>query len=210
MAELPSGNETLELLHQAQRGDREALERALERCYPHVRRIVSERLGPGLRRYAESGDVVQEAMGAVVRDFDHFEARDDRALVRWIARLVENRIRDLAKYHGRAKRDAGPLAALDPSGPNDSSSMPGIDPARSSLTPLDKVAEAESAARVQLAIATLGERHRDVIRARNEGRTWAEVAQHLGLASEGAARMLHARAMVALLEQVGDGEGDDR
>ena len=207
MSDLPSGNETLELLHQAQRGDREALERALERCYPHVRQIVSERLGPGLRRYAESGDVVQEAMGAVVRGFDHFEAQDDRALVRWIARLVENRIRDLAKYHGRAKRDAGPLAPLDPGSAGGSDDAPGLDPARSSLTPLDKVAEAESAARVHLALAGLGERHRDVIRSRNEGRTWAEVAEHLGLASEGAARMLHARAMVALLEEVGDEGG---
>ncbi|QDU65438.1 RNA polymerase sigma factor [Engelhardtia mirabilis] len=201
MDQPPPGHETLDLLHQAQGGDRAALEQALARCYPHVRRIVHERLGPGLRRYAESGDVVQEAMGAVVRGYDRFEARDDDALVRWIARLVENRIRDLAKHHGRAKRNAGPLVALD--GGDGSDSAPGFDPARSSLTPLEKVAEAESAARVQLAITALEPRHRDVIRARNEGRTWAEVAEHLQLASEGAARMLHARAMVALMERVG-------
>ena len=206
MNDPPHGHETLDLLHQAQGGDRAALEEALARCYPHVRRIVHERLGPGLRRFAESGDVVQEAMGAVVRGYDRFEARDDDALEKRIARLVENRIRDLAKHHNRAKRDAGPMVALG-AGDGGSDSTPGIDPARSSMTPLEKVAEAESAARVQLAINGLDERHRDVIRARNEGRTWAEVAEHLQLASEGAARMLHARAMVALMERVGDEDG---
>ncbi|MEM7307350.1 MAG: sigma-70 family RNA polymerase sigma factor [Planctomycetota bacterium] len=202
----PEPHATIELVKRAQAGDTGALDDILRRYYPHVLRIVRARLGAGLRRVAESGDVVQEAMGEVVVGLDDFRVRDDDAFIKWIASLVENRIRDLAKFHAREKRD---LARVIPLAPPPGDSAPGIDPARSTLRPDERAAENELADRVRAAIAGLQEHQQEVIALRSRGLPWPEIAERLGLPSSGAARMLHARARVELMKRVGGGSGGD-
>ncbi len=198
--------ETVDLVRRAQAGDDDAFEDVVRRAYPKVRQIVRARIGPGLRQVAESGDVVQEAMGEVVRGLGDFEMRDDDALIKWIAGLVENRLRDMAKYHGRAKRDAGRVIPLVPKAPGDTTNA--IDPARSTQTPLEKASDREMAERLRVAVKALEPKHREVIERRGEGLTWGEVAKAMDLPSEGAARMLHSRAKVALMNAVAKGTGD--
>ncbi|MEO0651058.1 MAG: sigma-70 family RNA polymerase sigma factor [Planctomycetota bacterium] len=197
---------TLDLVHRAQAGDAAALEGVVARTYPRVLEIVRQRLGPGLRRYAESGDVVQEAMGELARGIEDFEPRDEAALVRWMARVVENRLRMLARHHARGKRDGNVVSLARLGGPAAASEF---EPAKSTLSPLDKAARSEELERLRAAIEGLEPKHRAVIEARREGATWDAVAQAIDLPSAGAARMLHVRAMAALasrLEREGPGE----
>jgi RNA polymerase sigma factor (sigma-70 family) len=195
-------------VRRAQEGDGAALADVVARYYPRVRELVRLRLGPGLRRFAESGDVVQEAMGEVVRGLHRFEARDEEAFLRWIARVVENRLRMLARHHHQLKRDAGREVALDPSSPGATGS--GADPVLSTLSPLERAAAQEEVQRLRAAILGLEAHYRAVIEARQRGGAWGAIATELGLDSDGAARMLHARALAALTRHLDRDSGRRR
>lgn len=194
----PSASDSVELVRAAQGGDRAALGALMERYYPRVLGIVRARLGDELRRNTESLDVAQEAFGQAVRAFERFELRDEDGFVKWMAQLVENRVRDLAKYQGRAKRDAGREVHLESLLAAASTSR-AFDPADSGATPAELVARAEEQARALAALAALPEGQREVLRLRAAGVEWTQIAQKLGLGSVGAARGLHARAALALM-----------
>jgi DNA-directed RNA polymerase specialized sigma24 family protein len=98
---------SLQLIRLAQGGDREALGRLVERYEARLRLIVRARLGPTLRGYLDSGDILQETWAAAVQSFDRFEARDEGSLVHWLARLVENRIRQAAEHEHAQRRERG-------------------------------------------------------------------------------------------------------
>jgi len=194
----PRSSDSVELVRAAQHGDKAALGALMERYYPRVLGIVRARLGDELRRNTESIDIAQEAFGQAVRAFERFELRDEDGFVKWMAQLVENRLRDLAKYQGRAKRDAGRevhleslLAGVSASG--------AFDPADSGATPAEQVARAEEEARALAALAALPEEQREVLKLRAAGVEWTDVAARLGLGSVGAARGLHAKAALALM-----------
>ena len=71
-----------------------------------------------------------------------------------------------------------------------------------------KEKRSEQEQRLQEAIADLEPHYRDVLARRGEGLSWDEVGAALGLPSAGAARMLHARARVALMKVMSDREDD--
>ncbi len=196
---------TIELVRRAKSGDGTALDDVLGRYYPRVHAVVRARLGPELRRHTESSDLVQEAMSEALGAFERFDMKGDDDLIRWLAVLVENRIRDLAKYHRRAKRDAGREVPLAGGGDGDEG---GIDPMRSTIGPAGRAERHEMTERLERALAGLDAKYRTVIEQRNTGSSWEEVAGTLGLASAGAARMLHSRARVALMKAVAT-EADD-
>jgi RNA polymerase sigma factor (sigma-70 family) len=193
--------ELVDLTRLARAGDRAALETLVTRFYPRVLGIVRARLGPGLRHELESSDVVQEAMGEIVRGLPELEPRGEAALVAWLAAVVENRLRDLAKYHGAQMRDRGREVELA-SGSGSSSGLEDLVRAASADGPLERLARADLAQRVAEALGALEPRHAAALRARSGGASWAEVAAELALPSDGAARMLHARALVALVERL--------
>ena len=70
--------------------DREALSALVARYHDRVLRIVRARLGPGLRNHLDSQDLVQDTFAAVVRDFEHYEVREEASLVHWLARLAQD------------------------------------------------------------------------------------------------------------------------
>lgn len=200
---------SVELVRRAQHGDGAAFSELLERYYPRVLALVRARMGSELRHFAESADVVQETMGQVVRSFERFDMRDEDALVRWLSQLVENRLRDLSKHHGREKRGSGRERHLESvlhAGP----AIP--EPAAEVEGPLEGAARAEEAERLESALLLLAPDERRAIEARNAGVEWTRLTDELGLHSVGAARNLHARAMLALMRAMErtDGERRDR
>lgn len=196
--------ESVELVRRAQRGERSAFERLLDRYYPRVLEVVRHKLGPELRSYTESTDVVQETMGQVLLSFDRFEMRDEEALVRWISGLVENRLRDMAKFHRRAQRDRKREVPL--AGP--SSTLAGApEPAQSAVSPLEALARREQSDKVRSVLEGLPEEQREILQRRNNGETWEAVAEGMGLGKISAARTLHAKATMALMRGVADDTG---
>ena len=202
-----SSEDLLELLARTRSGDPDARERLFATCYPRVLSIVRSRLGGGLRRFHESGDVVQEALLLAARDLERIEVRDEAALLSWLAKVVENRLRDMAKFHAAAKREAGRerREASLVGDEDDGLVADAVDSA--DATPSQVFAGSEERERLARAMAGLDPKRRRVIELRSAGAPWAEVARELGLASDGAARMLHARTLVELgraLEETGD------
>ena len=76
MAEVKADSgQTQSLLNEIARGDRQALERLLERHRPGVHAFIEARLDPKLRTRLDPSDVVQEAQMEVARRMDDFLRR---------------------------------------------------------------------------------------------------------------------------------------
>ena len=83
----------------AQGGDRDALEGLFRRYLPRVRQIVALRLGYSLRDFADSEDLVQEALLNVFRNLDRFGARSEGRFRYWLTRCVANSMRTQRDFH---------------------------------------------------------------------------------------------------------------
>lgn len=197
----------IQLLAAAQSGDVAARERFFAAVYEPVLAIVRGRLGGGLRRYHESGDVVQEALLHALHGLPKAGFADREGLLAWLAAVVENRLRDLAKFHAAQKRETGRErreASLDPEGlglfEREAGAAPGAGPA-------SQAAASEESERLAAALRDLDPKRARAIELRGRGLPWADVARELGLPSEGAARMLHARALIDLGRALGQQPG---
>ena len=192
---------SLELVARAQEGDREALDRLLERHSARVLAIVRYRLGPRLRESVESGDILQETFLAAVKAFPSFEMRDEGSLIHWLAKLVERQIIAQADYHGAKKREAARRVSLERTHGGSgqlSGSVPMLH-ADETTAPLEKLAKAEERAAVERAMDALPAEYRELLLLRNyAGASWESVAEATGRPSAAAARMMHARALLEL------------
>jgi len=198
-SEPQSSAPSVELVRRAQVGDAAALNLLFARYYPRVRRIVRARLGAALRTELDSGDAVQETFLAAVQGFDRFEMRDEGALVHWLATLAERRLRNAARLHGTAKRDAGRVLALAELQRALASGEITLEPAGSDLTPGVLAAQGEEEAIVEEELAELPEPARELLLLRNvAGASWETVAQRCGCRTERAARVAHAKALLEL------------
>lgn len=179
----------LELV-KARKGDRQALDRVLGQVQERLRRLAQGRMGPGLRAKVRTSDVLQSTYLDVVRSVDRFEGDDEEAFVAWVARIMENNIRDKGKYFQARKRRDGdaPTVPLDDN-----------DTLRASLpTPSAQAVRAEDLVLVSRAMEHLEDDYRDVILLRMvEGKSHKEIGDALGR-SEAATRMLLSRARAAL------------
>lgn len=195
-----AGPPSVELVRAAQGGGTPALEQLVERHYSDVLAIVRRRLGNELRRFHESGDLVQEALVQAVRSFDRYELEDEGAFLRWISAVVENRLRDLSRFHRAERRDSG-------SERRESSMDLGegwAGGAESGAGPATQVSEAERQERLAGALDQLEPKLRELVRARMEGRAWKDIAETCGYRTESAARMAYSRAIVGLARFVGE------
>jgi RNA polymerase sigma-70 factor (ECF subfamily) len=177
--------ETRKLVVGALDGDAQARGALFDRLRPRLVLWVTTRLSSQLRAKVEPEDVVQEILLAVHGSLDRFDGGDDRAFLRWLFTVAENRIRDLADHFGAAKRREQPL---DP---------------REQTTPSQHAARSETARRVQAALERLAEPHRQVIQLRRfEEREVPEIARIMDR-SENAVRILYCRALQALKAELG-------
>lgn len=198
---------SLDLVQQAQAGDREALNRLFARYYERVRRIVRLRLGRRLREMVESGDILQETFAQAVKAFGNFEVRDEASMIHWLSQLAERQIIAQADYHNARKRDHKKNRPLQPTGSDGSFEIVYPD---DQTRPLQLLADVEQAHIVEDCIDQLSEDYRELIVLRNyAGASWESVAERTGRPSAAAARMMHARALVELgrlMRQAGIGE----
>ena len=175
---------TRELWERARAGDRPAYDQLFALHADRALMFVRARLGPALRARVDSMDVLQDAYLAAHRDFDRFEYTDEGAFLRWLCRIIENRIRDGNDYFAALKRQAVALPRSDPTGP-------------SAL--LDR---AEARQRVADALDRLSDDHRRVLLLRYFEGLSAEEAGGLMDRSAGAIRNLTARALDELGKQL--------
>jgi RNA polymerase sigma-70 factor (ECF subfamily) len=177
-----------DLLQRAKAGDREALNVLYERSAGRLLAFIRLRMGRDLRARMESRDILQATLIKSLEHLHELKGNETRSLAAWLARIAEHEIRDRVDYHHRQRRDAGRELPLD-----DSAMLPAV--TRSALS---RVILGEEAERLESALESLSDAHREVILLRKfEELTFPEIARRLGK-TEDACRMLVARAMTAL------------
>jgi len=133
-----------------------------------------------------TSDLLQSTYVDVVRSIKDFQGDDEPQLVAWVTRIMENNLRDRARFYGRQRRNPEV----------DSEEAP--EPAGHDATPSVEAMQVENIAAVGRALAELPEEQRQIMQLRLiEGREYEEIAAMLGR-SVGSLRMLLSRARASL------------
>ena len=187
---------TWNLVHRAQGGDGDALDRLFARYYDRVRRSVRARVSDRLRARLEIEDILQPAFARAFQNFDRFEMRHEGSLLNWLAEYARRQIHDAVDRESAQKRQL-PAAAV-PIGPEDST-VGSVEPPDPSAAPIDKLAHSEHELLLKQCLDQLAPQYRDVIGLRDfDGLEWSEVARRLGKKTDSAAREQHRRALSEL------------
>jgi len=156
--------------------------------------------------FFSTSDIVQDVFIGVVQGLDKFAEQSEDELRAWIATQVKNRIIDRLRFHQAKRRDVKRDRT-----PEDFSTEFQPEHRR---TPSMIVSLEERANLFGKALAELRERDRELWRLRfDEELPFAEVAEQLGYASEGSARVayqtLRAKLMVRM-RRLGIGSGEQK
>jgi RNA polymerase sigma-70 factor (ECF subfamily) len=177
--------EDRELILQAQKGDKAAFRRLVDR---HQRRAFSIAYGL-VRDDNDAREIVQDAFLRVFRGLDTFQ--NNSSFFTWLYRIVTNLAIDLMRKPGRKGAELDESRAIDEDAAQDFPLMSRIDGA----DPIDVLRRKEIAKRVQAALDDLPPYHRGVILMREvEGMSYEEMAQAMNV-SKGTimSRLFHAR-----------------
>ena len=186
----PARLSTVDLVRLAQGGEDAAREALFARYSERVLDVVRVRLGPKLRTWLESGDILQETLAEALRSLERLEMQDPSSLIRWLSGIVEHRIQARLRHHGALKRSAEREVELEPAVAAETRRVPRPDREAARREERDTVAEC---------LSTLAEHEREVVLLRDyAGCDWATVADQCDLPSPDAARMLHARVLTRL------------
>jgi RNA polymerase sigma-70 factor (ECF subfamily) len=182
----PSGA-TRDLFESAKRGGSAELNAFYERAARKLLPLIRLKLGPSLRREAESRDILQVVLCKTLGKLE--DVRDPAAVMAWLSRIADNEIRDLADFHGRDMRDRAKRAPLD-----DAADVPA--PVRQALS---RAIVNDELTRLEAALESLTPAQREVIVLRKfEELTFPEIAARVH-STEDACRMAFSRAMAALV-----------
>jgi RNA polymerase sigma-70 factor, ECF subfamily len=166
----------------------DSLDSVYARIGPRLLSFIRLKMGRSLRARLESRDILQATFMKSLQHLGDFEGADSRAFTGWLMRIAENEIRDRADFHGRRQRDARQeedVAQHD-------------EVAARTRSALSRLIFDEEAERLERAIESLSDAHREVILLRAfEELSFPDIGRRLGK-SEDASRMLYARAMTAL------------
>lgn len=175
------------LLTRIRGGDNDAREQLLARYMTALRRWAHGRLPTAARDLVDTDDLVQSTLYRALSHIEEFDNRGDGAFLAYLRKILLNQIRDEARrarrrpVHGELPDD---LAGNDPS-------------------PLESLIGSERLALYERGLERLIPTQREAMILRLElGLRYREIAESMGLPSGNAARMLVARGLVHLSEQM--------
>jgi RNA polymerase sigma-70 factor (ECF subfamily) len=203
--------DTEELLNQAARGDRSAVDRLLTRNREQLRGMVKLRMDARLRARIDPSDVVQEALMEAAGKLPDYLAKRPVPFYPWLRRLAWEKLVKLHERHLYAgKRSVLREEPVDLRLPDDSVLNLAQRLAATGASPGQQLIQAEMCKRVRSALAQLpaGDREVLVLRYLEELAT-AEVAAVLEI-SEAAVKMRHRRALDRLSRHLEGLSGGDR
>lgn len=189
MPDGPSGSldSTAVLIQRVRAGDKDSLERLIQRHLAPLRRYVSGRLPRWARDLADTDDLVQDTLLRTFSKLDAFDVRGVGGLQAYLRQAVMNRLRDELRRKGRAPAFVD-INGLDMAGPG---------------SPLEDAIGAEAAARYVAALARLEPEDREAIIGRVEMEySYADLAEVLGKPTPDAARQAARRALMRLAEEM--------
>jgi RNA polymerase sigma-70 factor (subfamily 1) len=194
--------DTADLVQRAQSGDSDALNTLFARYHGVVMDAARRGLGPRLRLKESPEDLAQTTFREAVRDFGRYEYRGNDSLVRWLVRILQNKIRDKAEFYSASKRDLSRERAMQALGalPDSEHDRP-YDPPSGDLSVTHKVVRQEELAILQDALRNLSADHRKAIAlVFFQGMSLREAGEHMAGRTEDAVRMLLRRAEGRLRE----------
>ena len=197
--------DTEELLNQAARGDRSAVDALLGRHRDRLRGMVRLRMDSRLAARLDPSDVVQEALLEAAAKLPEYLVKRPVPFYPWLRRLEWEKLVKLQERH----RDAGKRSVLreetvDLRLPDDSVRNLARRLAARGSSPSQQLMHREMCERVRSALARLPEGDREVLVLRYlEELATAEVAAVLGI-SEAAVKMRHRRALDRLSRLLDD------
>jgi RNA polymerase sigma-70 factor, ECF subfamily len=208
---MPDPTSTQALLQRVQTGDGEAVNELYNRYLMRVLAAVRARLGAELRGKLETWDVVQDAMLASLKNVQSFNQASEGAFLNWLAKIVENRIRDQLDFFRAGKRDHRLEKPIGAARSDESAAPLDLPEQNCAPTPSQVLILSEDLSRLERAMDQLPEESRELIVAvKIEGRTYEEIGLETGKSPD-AVRMQVKRAMTALAKafSVLDGRSDD-
>src|SRR5262249_4517012 len=174
---MPDPTATQALLQRVQTGDRDALNELYNRYLMRVLAAVRARLGAELRSKLESWDVVQDALMASLKNVQSFEPASEGAFLNWLAKIVENRIRDQLDYFRADKRDHRLESPLMEQRSGESAIPLDIPEPSAVPTPSKVLTLSDDLSRLEKAMDQLPEESRElIVGVKIEGRTYDEIA----------------------------------
>jgi RNA polymerase sigma-70 factor (ECF subfamily) len=186
----PSGESTEpseRLLKRAVDGDELAIDALWRRHLPRLRRWAHGRLPRWARRFADTGDIVQDALLRTFRRLDKFEPRGSGALEAYLREAVRNRVRDEIRRAQRFKNDEVIDSDYTTLGPS----------------PLQLASEAEERALYRSALLRLDDVDRELIVARLELHySYEQIALVSRRVTANAARVAVRRAILKLVDEM--------
>jgi RNA polymerase sigma factor (sigma-70 family) len=183
----PPLDSTAVLIQRVREGDKDSLERLIQRHLSPLRRYVSGRLPRWARDLADTDDLVQDTLLRTFPKMDAFEVRGVGALQAYLRQAVMNRLRDELRRKGRAPALVN-VDELEVAGPG---------------SPLEEAIGAEAAAQYVAALARLEPEDREAIIGRVEMEySYADLAEVLGKPTADAARKAARRALLRLAEEM--------
>ena len=193
-----SGSVVSRLLREARRSRAGALDQLLESFRNYLRLLARTGIAASLRGKADPSDLVQEALLKAHRHFAQFRGRSEAELAGWLRQILANSLADLVRrYQATEARQVGRERSLEEL-LNASSAAMGRLLVGGGPSPSESAERREMGVVLADALSELGHDHREVLVLRSlEEREWEEVARRMGR-SEGAVRMLWARALKQL------------
>lgn len=193
------------LTRAATEGDREAIDRLLERCLPELRAFVRLRAGAVVRRQESESDLVQSVCREVLQNADRFQHPTAGAFKRWLYTTALRKILDRREHHMAVKRD---VHRNEPFNDADEAQHRLLETYGRFSSPTGKALVRDEIERVEGAMDALTEEQREVVTlAHLVGLSRAEIAEQLGK-SEGAVRTTLYRAMAVLALALSEDDGD--
>lgn len=196
MSSLPSRpaedpRSTADLLAAARASDPTALEALVERIRPQLENAATARVGRALGRELNAADLLQSTYFRVLRSLGDFRGGTEAELTAWSRKILERTLRDHLRYaraeRRNKKRETASSVDKMPAGGH---------------TPSAEMAAHEEVELIHQAMAELPANYRHVLTLHMDPeQTHARTAALLGK-SEGASRILLARARAALLGEL--------
>lgn len=184
----------MRLIERARKGDAVALQELLERRTGKLRARVQRRMGEALRKRVDVSDIMQSTYIDVVRGISTFEGDTEKEFSGWVAAILENNIRNKARYYRAVKRDR----ARETTGHDlVEFGLPSEEP-----TPSGVVSITEELSLVGAAMARLRDDYARVLLVQTRADLDAEARAKTMGRTQGATRVLLARARAALLTEM--------
>lgn len=177
---------TLGLVERVKRGDTEAFGQLFRKYRRRLAVLIHYRIGPELKGHVEVDDILQETFFLASRQMSQFTYQAPGSFMSWLSRIADHVIIDVARFHGRQKRDGGERLRFR------SESNPGGPEPADFNTPSRVFAQEERVRMLLKKMDELPEEHRVVILlAKFEGLSTQEISVRIGKSRDAAAVLLH-------------------